>query len=184
MKYFPKVMGEKIYLSPLNVEDAEKLTAWMNDPEIAKNITSQSKVISLNSERARIEAITKTTDEYTFAIIEKSENKILGTIGFAHVNWVHRNAEIGISIGEKEYHGKGYGTDAMKSIVSYGFNVLNLHSLYLNVYDFNVGGQKCYQKCGFKVIGKRREGYFYNGKYHDMIYMDITRKDRETLGEK
>jgi RimJ/RimL family protein N-acetyltransferase len=47
----------------------------------------------------------------------------------------------------------------------------------LNVYDFNERAQKCYEKCWFKTIGKRRQAYFCNGKYHDVIYMDITRSD-------
>ncbi|MDR2190210.1 MAG: GNAT family N-acetyltransferase [Candidatus Peribacteria bacterium] len=84
---------------------------------------------------------------------------------------------MGILIGEVDEHSKGYGTDAIQCLLDYGFNQLNLNSIELHVFDFNAKAKRCYEKCGFKEIGHRRQAYFNNGKYHDAIYMDITRED-------
>ncbi|MHA1293718.1 MAG: GNAT family N-acetyltransferase, partial [Promethearchaeota archaeon] len=68
---------------------------------------------------------------------------------------------------------KGYGTDCLKILLSFGFEILNLHSIYLRVFDFNERAIKVYLKIGFKKAGVLREAYFIEGKYHDVILMDI-----------
>lgn len=86
---------------------------------------------------------------------------------------MNRTATLGIFIEDKEYLSKGYGTEAIRLLLDYGFNYMNLHSIKLHLMSFNERALKCYKKCGFKETGRIRENRFINGKYYDTIAMDI-----------
>ena len=93
-----------------------------------------------------------------------------------NVNLVSRKATLGIFIGDEENRSKGYGTEAMKLLVDYGFNILGLHNIDLNVFAFNKQAIRAYEKVGFKEYGRRHESYFLDGKFHDEISMEIINK--------
>ena len=80
---------------------------------------------------------------------------------------------LGIFIGDENYRNKGYGTEAIRLILEFGFKYLNLHSIRLDFLAINERAHKCYLKCGFKDTGKSREQIFLNGKYYDRSHMDI-----------
>jgi len=89
------------------------------------------------------------------------------------IDHLDRHAFLGIMIGETQHHGKGYATEAIRLVLDYGFNTLNLHNIMLSAHEDNYAGIACYKKVGFKESGRRREWMFKNGKYIDVIYMDI-----------
>jgi RimJ/RimL family protein N-acetyltransferase len=80
-------------------------------------------------------------------------------------------------IGDEKNRSKGYGTEAIRLGIKYGFEVLNLNNIELKVYDFNERALNTYKKAGFKEYGRRRQAYYLNGKYHDVICMDILREE-------
>lgn len=171
MKYFKKLVGERIYLSPRNIEDVEKYTKWMNDFEITDYTGRSHQIMTLETEKKYLEE--HINEEGVFAIIDSNKDKIIGSVGLHQVNHLKRKAELGIFIGEKEYREKGYGTEAIRLILDYGFNYLNLNNIKLDVMEFNERAIACYKKCGFKEYGRRRKCEFINGKYYDVIEMDI-----------
>ena len=171
MKYFKKLVGEKIYLSPKNIEDIEKYTEWMNDFRITDYTGRSHQIISIEAEKKYLEE--HINEEAVFAIIDSNEDKLIGTIGLHRVDHVKRTATLGIFIGDKDYRGKGYGTEAIRLILDYGFNYLNLNNIKLDLIEFNERALACYKKCGFKEYGRRRKCEFVNGKYYDVIEMDI-----------
>lgn len=171
MKYFKKLVGENIYLSPINVEDYEKCTKWFNDFETTDYIGRSSQLMTLSSEKEWFEKNSSNT--YVFAIVTLSEDKFIGTIEIDEIDNIRRTGTLGIFIGDKEARNKGFGSEAIKLLLDYGFNYLNLHNINLTVFDFNERAIACYKKCGFKECGRRRESYFLNGKYYDVISMDI-----------
>lgn len=171
MKYFKKLLGDRIYLSPRSTEDAEKFTKWMNDFEVTDYTGRSSSIMSLEGEREYLEK--DSNPEATFSIVTLDEDKLIGSIGLENINHIHRSAILGIFIGEKDYLSKGYGTEAIRLLLDYGFNYMNLHNIKLDVMSFNERALKCYKKCGFKEIGRIRENKFVNGKYYDTISMDI-----------
>ena len=172
MKYFKKLIGERIYLSPRNNEDVEIFTEWLNDFEITDYIARSGIVTTLDSEKKYLEE-NKNQSGATFVIVTLDTNKIIGTVSIENVDSIHRYGTLGIFIGDKEYLSKGYGTEAIKLILDYGFNYMNLHNIKLNVLAVNERALNCYKKCGFKEMGKIREARFINGKYYDVICMDI-----------
>ena len=173
MKYFKKLVGDRIYLSPRNSEDVEKFTEWMNDFQVTDYTGRSGQITTIVSEKEWLENSAKNTENRNFNIIESKDNKLIGTIGLEHFNWIARSAVLGIFIGDKDFRNNGYGTEAIKLLLEYGFKYLNLHSIRLDLLAINERAHKCYLKCGFKDTGCSREQIFLNGKYYDKLHMDM-----------
>ena len=181
MQYFKKLIGDRIYLSPKGAseEEIEKFTEWMNDFQVTDYIGRSGQLTTLLGEKEYLEKSAKNTDNRNFSIIDLKTNKIVGTAGLEKFNWIKRSAVLGIFIGEKDYRSNGYGTEAIKLILEYGFKYLNLHSIRLELVSINERAHKCYLKCGFKDTGKNRDEVFVNGKYYDKLHMDILESEFE-----
>jgi len=171
MKYFKKLVGDRIYLSPRSVEDAEKFTEWLNDFQVTDYTGRSHQVMSVEGEKKYLQD--NINEEAVFAIVDINEDKLIGTVGLHKVNYFKRTATLGIFIGDKDYRNNGYGTEAIKLILEYGFKYLNLNNIKLDLIEFNDRALACYKKCGFKEYGRRRKCEFVNGKYYDLISMDI-----------
>jgi RimJ/RimL family protein N-acetyltransferase len=176
--YFKRFIGERIYLSPLNVEDYLKYTEWINDLEVSIALFEMKTPITAQGERQIIEDLSK---ENVFAIVVNEIDKLIGNVGLHNINWISRTAELGILIGDKFYWGQGYGKEAIELILDYAFNMLNLHSVYLKVYGYNTNAIKCYEKVGFKYAGRLREAIEVAGERYDVIYMDILKDEFESI---
>nr|WP_231558770.1 GNAT family protein [Brevibacillus thermoruber] len=83
------------------------------------------------------------------------------------------NANIRIAITSREHQGRGLGTEAMRLLLDYGFGILNLHRIELNVFSYNARAIRAYEKLGFQREGVQREALYYNHQYHDSIIMSI-----------
>jgi RimJ/RimL family protein N-acetyltransferase len=170
MKYFPKIVGDRVYLSPISLDDAERYAAWLNDFSVARFLAVAPEQISLHGERDSLVALSK---EHAYAIVEKGKDELLGNCGLFAIESVHRSAEVGIFIGSEEKRGLGFGTEALGLLCDYGFNVLNLRSIHLKTYAFNTRAAACYRKVGFKDSGRLRQAHFYAGEYYDLLFMDL-----------
>ena len=173
MKYFKKVKGGRIYLSPLNANDVELYVKWLNDPEVAVTLGAYGFVCDLMTEKKYIEERKTDGSGVDFAIVLNENDRLIGNISLMDIDHNCRSALMGMFIGEEDYRGKGYGSEAIRLLLGYGFDTLNLHNVMLNVYACNTRGIACYAKSGFKEFGRRREAVFLRGKYYDVICMDI-----------
>ncbi len=171
MKYYRKMIGEKCYLSPVAIDDAEKYTEWVNDLEIGQFMLFSSIIYDLDKERDTLKELME--HGIVFAIVEKDTNKVIGNCGLHNVSNVHRRAGFGIFIGEKTYWNQGIGTEATALMLDYAFNIMNLNNISLEVVAYNQRAVRCYEKVEFKYVGKRRNYIFMAGKYHDVLIYDI-----------
>ncbi len=178
MKYFRKLIGEKCYLSPVSLEDAERYTEWLNDMEVGQFILAASQIIDVDKEREILKRLTQ--NNVIFAIVDKDTNKAIGICGLHDLDDVHRRATLGIFIGDKTYWNQGIGAEATSLLVDYGFSILNLNYVGLDVVEYNHRAISCYEKIGFKYAGKRRKYMFMAGKYHDMLIYDILAEEFES----
>ena len=175
MKYLKKIMGKKVYLSPMNIEDVETYVRWLNDFSVTDGLGISGIVTSIESEKAWI---IKNSDQYQFAIVDLENDKLLGNCGIREIDQRRQCAVIGLFIGDEENRNKGYGEETMNLLLDYAFDYLNLNNIMLNVFSFNERAICCYKKVGFKEIGRRRQAYYLNGKVYDEIFMDVLRGER------
>jgi RimJ/RimL family protein N-acetyltransferase len=171
MRYFKKLKGERIYLSPINVEDAPLYSEWINDMDVTVKLGRPTFLLSVEQEKEALEGMLK--EGNNFAIILRDEDKLIGNCSLMMLDQLQQKAEFGIMIGDKDYWNAGYGTETIKLLLNYGFNILNLHNILLKVFAFNERAINCYKKCGFKEIGRRRESYVVGKKRYDEVFMDI-----------
>lgn len=173
-KYFPKIIGDAVYLSPMSLDDLEQYTRWMNDLEMTKYLGAAATTISLEKEREALEMLAK--GEHNFAIVLKGEDRLLGNISLMKVNHLYQTAEVGLFIGNKEDRGKGYGSEALRLIVDFGFKYLNLKNIMLKVNAENKAAIAAYKKCGLNEFGRRTRSVYVDGKWCDDIYMEVLRE--------
>jgi len=171
MAHYKRVVGERVYLSPISHDDIDTFMNWVNDPELANFTSFHSQNISLPKEREAVDSLSKGGN--TFSIVTIDGDKVIGNCSFFKIDAINRTAEIGIIIGEKDYWGKGYGSDALKLLLKFGFENRNYNNIYLRVFSFNERAIKSYEKVGFKQQGVHREAIIRGDKKYDLVFMDI-----------
>jgi len=117
------------------------------------------------------------TDSVFFVIENRRTKKAIGTCQLHKISAVHRTAELQIRIGEKAHQGQGFGSEAGRLLVEFGFRDLNLHRISLHVFASNQRAVRAYQKCGFTEEGRLREAVFIDGKHIDVLIMGLLRND-------
>ena len=171
-------LGEKIRLREYKREDVPIALQFVNDSEMKKLLSPGIPYLyTLEDENKWYEGLSANNDTYNFAIETIDDQKYIGGCGVNNVDWKNSIAVIGIFIGDKDYWSKGYGTDAMRVLVRFIFEQMNINKIKLNVYAFNERAVKCYEKCGFKKEAILRQEIFRNGKYHNEYIMSILKEE-------
>ena len=171
------IRGQKTKLRAIEREDLPIFVRWFNDPEVRQYLAMYMPM-SMAEEEKWFERQLEDQDSRIFAI-ETEDGVHIGNCGLHNFDWKNRRAVLGISIGEKEYWGKGYGSDAVRTLLGFAFGEMNLHRVQLEVHDFNPRAIRCYEKCGFRHEGRLREARFSDGRYHDELMMGILREEFE-----
>jgi RimJ/RimL family protein N-acetyltransferase len=176
----PFLEGENFYLRELRQSDLEGAWyTWLNDKQVT---TFQNKGIFPNSIEKQTQyynQIQTSTNQVVLAIVLKETGQHVGCIGLHNIDWVHRYAELGIVIGEKEAQGKKIGKQAWKVISDYGFETLNLHRIYAIIADENIPSIKSAEAAGFKLDGVLRDFLYKNGRYINARYYSKLRTQVE-----
>ena len=173
MPYFEKIPGERIFLSPMDPNDLEIYAKWMNDIKVTRWLGMHRNLYSLPAERAYLENATKDVTNYQFAIVLREGGRLIGNIGLMDHEHVSRRATLGIFIGEAEDRSKGYGAEAIRLLVDYGFQWLNLRNIDLHVHSENARAIACYEKVGFREYGRRHGAVFADGRWYDDVLMEV-----------
>jgi RimJ/RimL family protein N-acetyltransferase len=176
MRFFRKISGERLYLSPFDRDDPEIITKWaewMNDRTVADYFDGYHTLVAFNDAKKKLAELI----DYRFAIVLIDGDALIGHISLHNIDHFNRNAFMGIFIGDAENRNKGYGSEAIRLVLNYGFKTLNLNSIMLSVYADNHAAISCYKKVGFRQAGIRREWVFKDGKYIDKLYFDILARE-------
>lgn len=171
--------GNLVNLVPMDMDkDPEILSKWDHDSEFKRqfDVVPAAMYSPIMSKEWYETALGNGAE----MIIQTAEdNKVIGVIELDGFDWAARSAWVGIGIGDADYRGKGYGTEAMQLILEYAFQELNLNRVNLNVFAFNKRAICSYEKCGFKYEGTQRDVIYKEDQRWDMIDMGILRSDWE-----
>ncbi len=171
-------IGKKVRLREYRKEDIPLRLNYINDAEMLNLLISGIPYpITLHEEEKWLESISALGDTYKFAIETIEDKQFIGGCSINDVDWKNSVAAVGIFIGEKDCWGKGYGTDAMRTLISFIFTQMNMNKIKLTCYSFNGRAIKSYEKCGFKVEGILRQEIYKDGHYHDKVIMGILREE-------
>ena len=161
---------------------ADHFSRWSRDTEYwSLQAANPSILYSVKKREGLLEKglLMERADMFFFMIRTLEGDRLIGEMGLEGVQWSHGDTFVGISIGEREYWGKGYGTDAMRVILRYAFIELNLHRVSLNVFEYNQRAIRSYEKVGFIYEGRVRQFLKRFGQRWDLIHMGILREQWE-----
>jgi UDP-4-amino-4,6-dideoxy-N-acetyl-beta-L-altrosamine N-acetyltransferase len=171
--------GKKTKLRPIRKSDIEKSIRWRNNPDIRDNSLGYRFPVTEKKEEKWYESAMddQSHSKVVFAIETIEDNNFIGFIHLNQIDWISRRCHFGITIGEKEYQGKGMGPDSMQILFNYAFNCLNIRKISLEVVSFNTHAIRLYKNFGFIEEGKLEEHLYLEGAYHDIIQMRIFDSD-------
>ena len=150
--------GQRIYLRILTVNDAsEKYCSWINDSDVNRFL--ESKKITIKELQEYIENKYNNPNCIFLGIFLKNNNVHIGNVKLEPIDFKEKKATLGILIGEKNCWGKGYATEALKLLINYSFNIIDLKEIDLGVNKKNVGAIKSYQKSGFEIYEETEKVY-------------------------
>jgi RimJ/RimL family protein N-acetyltransferase len=170
------LIGKRVRLRAIEPDDIPRFATWLNDQEVRQYLTIYLPFSLAEEHNWYDNMLKRPGEEHPLAIDIKPQTGDwlhVGNIGFNQVDFVNRSAEIGIFIGEKQLWNQGYGKDAMALMVHHGFMNLNLHRIYLHVYESNPRAVHSYEKAGFVHEGRLRQAKYQNGRYVDVLVMSV-----------
>ena len=167
------IVGDKVALGPLRKDLVPLYTRWFNDFTTTRMLGPMPRPLTLEQEEQWYERANSRGDAVVqFTIYEKDSGRPIGTTGLHDIDHRNRTALFGITIGEPDARGKGYGTEATRLMLDYAFTVQGLHNVMLHVHEYNPAGIRAYTRVGFKEFGRRRKSQYMSGRYWDVIHME------------
>jgi RimJ/RimL family protein N-acetyltransferase len=174
----PFLVGDKVVLRPLEGADLEgPYLEWLNDYDVTRFLETGTMPVTRAALQRYVDTATHAREVVMLAIVEKDSGVHVGNVKLAGIHPVHRRADLGIMLGDKQRWGRGYGREAVALMLGYGFERLNLNKIYLGVDVDNVAAVKVYEQLGFKIEGTQRQHQFRDGAYRDRHLMGILRED-------
>ena len=172
---------ERLILRRFEYEDCTSmLKNWVADDEVQWGYGEPS----YKTEEKALELLTKYISSYDnehyyrWAIIEKESQECIGQVAYYSVNASNNLAEIEYCIGA-DYQGKGYATEATKSVIAYGFDFINLHRVQICCRDVNEASRNVILKCGLTYEGTERDYFWRDDHYEGKMIFSILRDEFE-----
>jgi RimJ/RimL family protein N-acetyltransferase len=178
------LVGEKVYLRPLDEADVPVFMEWINDFEVTRYLVAGVYPMTRWEEEEWVRSARGARDRVHLSIVLKDGDRLIGNTALFSIDYVSRFAVFGILIGEKNEWGKGYGGEATALVVNYAFSRLNLNRVELTVLDFNDRAINCYRRIGFHEESRLKGKRWANGAFHDEVVMATSRPSSEIEDER
>lgn len=163
-----------IYLRELSSNDLSKINTWRNNQSTVSFLGGNFRFVDIAVDEEWYQNyINHRNSNIRLAICEDKTDLVIGAVYLLNIDWVNRNSEFAIWLGDENSRGKGYGRLATELAIKHAFNDLNLHRIYLSVLATNHRAITLYENVGFKNEGLLRGSIFKDGSYKDVYVMSI-----------
>ena len=170
VKNLPVLEGAAVRLRPIADADTDLIVKWRNTPSVVQNFIFRQ-TFTPEMHRSWLTAKVATGQVVQYIIIDKADDKPVGSVYYRDIDDHNRSAEYGIFIGEESARGKGLGTETAKLFTDFGFAELQLHRISLRVLAENTAARRSYEKAGFVQEGVFRDMVRLDGRYRDVVFM-------------
>jgi len=174
----PFLVGRRIYLRPLDPADAtEAYLGWLNDPEVTRYLETGAFPTTRPELERYCADLAGQRQQIMLAIVERQSDRHIGNVKLGPIDWIHRRGTLGILVGERDFWGKGAGSEATRLLVEHAFARLDLRRVDLGVHADHAAAIRVYERIGFKVEGRFREDLYHEGAYRDRLWMGLLRSE-------
>ena len=172
------INGQYTYLRAIEKEDLPQLMEWRNKPNLRKYFRETAEINSINQNKWFDIVNDKNSVHKMFAIVKSDTDELMGACGLCYIDWINRSADFSIYLGLNDiYIDNKYAIDAAKSMRNYGFDILNLHRLWAEIYSIDEPKKKFFDILKFQLDGEFRETYWYNKKWHNSLFYSLLSTD-------
>ena len=175
--------GERILLAPIDPEkDAETISKWTHDPEYLRLTDAEpARPLSPVHVKKKLEESAKKAEKdrnrFDFGVRLRADDRLIGLASIRWIQWTHGSGVIRLSIGRPEDRGQGYGSEALKMLLRYAFDELNLHRVGADSFEYNAGALRWLERHGFAVEVRRRQAVNRDGRRWDVIMLGLLRDE-------
>ncbi|HHY95787.1 MAG TPA: GNAT family N-acetyltransferase [Firmicutes bacterium] len=178
--------GEHIVLREFRREDVDAVQAWVNNENIIKYLAfplfPQTREETMEFvERQLYKKNSPRDGIFVIALKDDPHLTYVGSVGLHGIDYRNRHAEIGIVIGREDLLGQGLGAEAIRLVLGFAFDFLNLQKVNIRTYEYNERALRCYRRCGFQEEGRIRQQRYYGGRYWDEVLLGITEYEYRQL---
>ncbi len=178
----PMVAHGSVYLRPPEKDDIPLFVTWFNDYAMSRTLGIRAPMsVAMEEQWYERSVADQGKTGYHFVACLLEDDRPIGTIGLFDLDLHNGSAGLGISIGAASDRGRGLGSDMIRALVAFGFGSLRLERIWLDVFDFNPGARRVYQRVGFVDEGVSRHAIFREGRYRDVHRMAILREEWTAL---
>ena len=170
--------GKRLNLRAIEREDLPRLRDWRNLPELRRNFR-EVRELNMLSQEAWLTRISASANDFMF-MVELTDGTPIGVAGLVYVHWVLRSADISLYIGHEGIYidgSGGYAEETAQILIKYGFDNLNLHKVWTELYSFDDRKIELFTRLGFGRDAVLRDNCFEDGRYHDSYIYSLIRSD-------
>lgn len=174
------IKSKLVGLRAVEKDDLILLRDWRNNPDFRKNFREIRELNMADQELWYNKNCVKNPNNFMFIIERLNDNKPIGAAGLLYINWIIRSADFSFYIGENGSYidNKGYSKEATKLLIDYGFKTLNLHKIWMELYEFDKRKIDFFtNKFNFKKDCKLIDNCFENGKYYDSYIISLLKEE-------
>ncbi|EMJ3469010.1 GNAT family N-acetyltransferase [Vibrio harveyi] len=172
------IITDNIFLRPLEKQDLPSRVKWLNDPDIYQTLVSDYPV-SLAKTEAWFSKGLFDQSKVHFSILDRKSERLIGMTGLLQIDTRHSKAQMYITIGESEFHGRRYPDEIIPQLLKFAFEELNLNKVYLWTIPENSRGRRVYERNGFVKEAEMKEHMYCRGKFQTIIQHRVLKSEFE-----
>lgn len=163
--------GKYVGLRAIEESDLSQLLLWRNQPNYRRYFREYRELSQTNQRNWFDSKVLNDKSTEMFSIVDVNTGELLGACGLCYIDWINRNADFSIYIGKDDlYIDERYAIDAAQVMMKYGFEELNLHRLWSEIYSFDEAKKVMFDRLGFKLEGVHKETHWTEGKWCDSLF--------------